>query len=385
MNDESFGFGTRAIHSGQEPDPTTGAIMTPVYMTSTYVQEYPGKLNGYDYSRTANPTRAALEANLASLEGGAFGLCFSSGMAAINTVFNLLRAGDHVITGNDLYGGTYRICRTLYEKFGLEFDFLEMTDLDTVAEAITPRTRLIMLESPSNPLMRLYDIEAIAELARERGVLTACDNTFASPYNQQPLALGVDIVFHSTTKYIGGHSDVIGGAIVLDDAELHRELAHFQNTVGGTPSPMDCFLQLRGTKTLHLRMQRHAENAMRIAQYLDKHPKVQTLYYPGLESHPQFDLAKRQMRTGGGMLSFELDATVEQAMRVASAFKIFTLAESLGGVESLVDHPVSMTHGAIPREERMKAGFNDGLIRLSVGVEDAEDLLADVEQALAAI
>jgi cystathionine beta-lyase/cystathionine gamma-synthase len=306
-------------------------------------------------------------------------------MAAINTVFNLLRAGDHVITGNDLYGGTYRICRTLYEKFGLEFDFLEMTDLDTVAEAITPRTRLIMLESPSNPLMRLYDIEAIAELARERGVLTACDNTFASPYNQQPLALGVDIVFHSTTKYIGGHSDVIGGAIVLDDAELHRELAHFQNTVGGTPSPMDCFLQLRGTKTLHLRMQRHAENAMRIAQYLDKHPKVQTLYYPGLESHPQFDLAKRQMRTGGGMLSFELDATVEQAMRVASAFKIFTLAESLGGVESLVDHPVSMTHGAIPREERMKAGFNDGLIRLSVGVEDAEDLLADVEQALAAI
>ena len=385
MNDESFGFGTRAIHSGQEPDPTTGAIMTPVYMTSTYVQEYPGKLNGYDYSRTANPTRAALEANLASLEGGAFGLCFSSGMAAINTVFNLLRAGDHVITGNDLYGGTYRICRTLYEKFGLEFDFLEMTDLDTVAEAITPRTRLIMLESPSNPLMRLYDIEAIAELARERGVLTACDNTFASPYNQQPLALGVDIVFHSTTKYIGGHSDVIGGAIVIDDAELHRELAHFQNTVGGTPSPMDCFLQLRGTKTLHLRMQRHAENAMRIAQYLDKHPKVQTLYYPGLESHPQFDLAKRQMRTGGGMLSFELDATVEQAMRVASAFKIFTLAESLGGVESLVDHPVSMTHGAIPREERMKAGFNDGLIRLSVGVEDAEDLLADVEQALAAI
>ena len=385
MNDESFGFGTRAIHSGQRPDPTTGAIMTPVYMTSTYAQEYPGKLKGYDYSRTANPTRTALEANLASLEGGAFGLCFSSGMAAINTVFNLLRTGDHVITGNDLYGGTYRICRTLYEKFGLEFDFLDLTDLDTVAAAVTSRTRLIMLETPSNPLMRLYDIEALTKLARDRGILTACDNTFASPYNQQPLALGVDIVLHSTTKYIGGHSDVIGGAIVVNDAELHGKLAHFQNTVGGTPGPMDCFLQLRGTKTLHLRMQRHAENAMQIAQFLTEHPKVQTLNYPGLESHPQFALAKRQMRTGGGMLSFELDATVEQAMRVASAFKIFTLAESLGGVESLVDHPVSMTHGAIPREERMKAGFNDGLIRLSVGVEDVEDLLGDVEQALTAI
>ena len=382
-NPENYGFGTRAIHSGQYPDPETGAIMTPVYMTSTYTQEAPGELKGYDYSRTCNPTRTALEANLAALEGGAHGLCFSSGMAAINTILNLLSAGDHVVSGNDLYGGTYRLCKTLYEKFGLSFDFVDMTDLDQIVDAIRPETKLILIETPSNPLLRLTDMAALAKVAKERDILTACDNTFATPYNQTPLSLGIDIVVHSTTKYIGGHSDVIGGAIVVDDENLRQELAHFQNTVGGTPGPMDCFLLMRGTKTLHLRMQRHAENAVQIANALAENPRVKNLHYPGLPSHPQYELCQRQMRTGGGMVSFELDASVEDAMRVASAFKVFSLAESLGGVESLVDHPARMTHGAIPREERIRAGFHDGLIRLSVGVEDVDDLLRDVAAAIA--
>ena len=384
-NQENYGFGTRAIHAGQHPDPTTGAIMTPVYMTSTYAQESPGEIKGYDYSRTCNPTRTALEGNLAALEGAAHGLCFSSGMAAINTILNLLQAGDHVLSGNDLYGGTYRLFRTLFEKFGVEFDFVDMTDLETVKAAIRPNTRLIMIETPSNPLLRLCDIEQLTKLAKQHNILTACDNTFATPFNQTPLALGCDMVVHSTTKYIGGHSDVIGGAIMVNDSELHGQLAHFQNTVGGTPGPMDCFLLLRGTKTLHLRMERHAENALQIATELDTHSKIKNLFYPGLPSHPQYELASKQMRTGGGMLSFELDASVEEAKQVASSFQIFTLAESLGGVESLVDHPVTMTHGAIPREERIKAGFHDGLIRLSVGVENVEDLLTDVTQAIATL
>jgi cystathionine gamma-lyase len=306
-------------------------------------------------------------------------------MAAIHTVLNLLQAGDHVVSGNDLYGGTYRLCRTLYEKFGLTFSFVDMSDPDIVAAAMGEKTRMLLLESPSNPLLRLSDITTLSALARERGILTVCDNTFATPYGQNPLRLGADIVVHSTTKYIGGHSDVIGGAIVVDDDELRRRLAHFQNTVGGTPGAMDCFLLLRGTKTLHLRMQRHAENALAVARHLESHPRVTRLYYPGLPSHPQHALAQRQMRDGGGMVSFEVDASVEAAMEVASSFRIFTLAESLGGVESLVDHPVSMTHGAIPREERMKAGFFDGLIRLSVGVEDVDDLLADIDGALAVL
>jgi len=384
-NQENYGFGTRAIHSGQRPDPTTGAIMTPVYMTSTYAQESPGEIKGYDYSRTCNPTRSALEDNLAALEDGSHGLCFSSGMAAINTILNLLQSGDHVISGNDLYGGSYRLFRTLYEKFGLEFDFVDMSDLSKVEAAIRPSTRLIMIETPSNPLLRLCDIQKLTELAHRHGILTACDNTFATPFNQTPLKLGCDIVVHSTTKYIGGHSDVIGGAIVVRDDELHEKLAHFQNTVGGTPGPMDCFLLLRGTKTLHLRMERHAENALEIAKALESHPRVKNLFYPGLPSHPQYGLATQQMHTGGGMLSFELDASVEQAKQVAASFELFTLAESLGGVESLVDHPVSMTHGAIPREERIKAGFHDGLLRLSVGIEDVGDLLTDVHRAIATL
>ncbi|MHC4853329.1 MAG: cystathionine gamma-synthase [Planctomycetota bacterium] len=379
------GFATRAIHAGNDPDPTTGAIMPPVYLSSTYVQEAPGQLKGYDYSRTCNPTRTALESNIAALEGGKHGLCFSSGMAAINTVLSLLQQGDHVVVSNDLYGGTYRLCRTLYEKFGLSFSFVNMADIDTVRAALTDDTRLLLMETPSNPLLRLCDIAALAELARSRRILTLCDNTFCSPYVQQPLKLGTDIVVHSTTKYIGGHSDVVGGALVLDDDGLRERLAHFQNTIGGTPGPLDCFLVLRGTKTLHLRMDRHAHNARLIAEALEAHPRVKHTYYPGLRSHPQHELCRRQMRNGGGMVSFELDATVAEAKRVASSFAIFALAESLGGVESLVDHPASMTHASIPREERIQAGFQDGLIRLSVGCEDAADLLADLDQAIAAL
>ncbi len=379
------GFATRAIHAGNDPDPTTGAIMPPVYLTSTYVQAAPGELKGYDYSRTCNPTRTALERNIAALEGGKHGLCFSSGMAAINTVLNLLQQGDHVVVNNDLYGGTYRLCRTLYEKYGLSFSFVNMADVDTVRAALTDNTRLLLMETPSNPLLRLCDIAALAELCRSRSILSLCDNTFCSPYVQQPLKLGADIVVHSTTKDMGGHSDVVGGALVLDDDGLRDRLAHFQNTVGGTPGPLDCFLVLRGTKTLHLRMERHAENAHHIAKALEAHPKVLRTYYPGLPSHPQHELCKRQMRNGGGMVSFELDASVAVAKQVASSFRDFALAESLGGVESLVDHPASMTHASIPQSERIKAGFQDGLIRLSVGCEDAADLLADLDSALAVL
>ncbi len=385
-NDSSpLGLGTRAIHAGNDPDPSTGAIMPPVYLTSTYVQEEPAVLKGYDYSRTCNPTRTALERNLAALEQGVHGLCFSSGMAAINTALNLLEAGDHVVAGNDLYGGTYRLCRTLYEKFGVSFDFVELSDLDAVRGALTSKTRLVMMETPSNPLLKLCDIAAIAEMCRAKGIMTMCDNTFATPYLQNPLTLGVDIVTHSTTKYLGGHSDVVGGTLIVNDDELRDKLAHFQNTVGGTPGPLDCFLVLRGTKTLHVRMQRHCENASRIAAMLAEHPKVAVVHYPGLPSHPQHELATRQMRAPGGMVSFELDASVEDAKRVASSFQIFALAESLGGVESLVDHPATMTHASIPQAEREAAGFRDGLIRLSVGIEDIDDLTADLERAIAAL
>ncbi len=376
-------FGTRAIHAGNTPDPTTGAIMPPVYLTSTYVQAEPAVLKGYDYSRTCNPTRTALEQNLAALEGAAHGLAFASGMGAINTVLNLLRSGDHVIAGNDLYGGTYRLCTTLYAKLGLEFDFVDLSDLDAVRAALRPSTKLVMAETPSNPLLKLCDIAALAELARAHGALSMCDNTFATPYLQSPLALGVDIVAHSTTKYLGGHSDVVGGALLLNDDDLRAQLAHFQNTVGTTPGPLDCFLVLRGTKTLHVRMDRHCDNAERVAHALVEHPRVSAVHYPGLPQHPQHELSKRQMRRAGGMVSFEVDASVEVAKKVASAFRVFALAESLGGVESLVDHPATMTHAAIPREERVAAGFQDGLIRLSVGIEDADDLLADLDRALA--
>ncbi|MFT6079242.1 MAG: cystathionine beta-lyase/cystathionine gamma-synthase [Planctomycetota bacterium] len=382
-SDRTPGFGTKAIHAGQSPDPTTGAIMTPVYMTSTYVQEAPGVNQGYDYSRSHNPTRTALEGNLAALEGGKHGLCFASGMAAIHCVLNLLQSGDHVIAGNDLYGGTYRLLQTLYTKFGLKTTFVDMTDLKKLEAAFQPNTKLVMLETPTNPLLRCCDLEAIADIAKKKGVLTMADNTFATPYLQTPLSLGCDIVAHSTTKYLGGHSDVVGGALLSNDQELHEKLMHFQNTCGGTPGPMDAFLVLRGTKTLHVRMDRHCENAMQVAEHLSSHDKVARVIYPGLESHPQHELVKRQMRKGGGMVSVELKASVEQAKQVCSSFGVFSLAESLGGVESLVDHPASMTHASIPAAERRAAGLEDGLIRLSVGVEDGDDLIADLDQAIA--
>ena len=376
------GFGTLAIHAGQQPDPTTGAIMTPVFLTSTYVQEAPSKTKGYDYSRSHNPTRTALEQNLAALEGGRFGLGFASGMAAITCVMNLLQAGDHVIAGNDLYGGTFRLLRTVYEKFGITTTFVDLTDLAQLEAAFRPNTKLVMLETPTNPLLRCCDLAAIAKLCRRHKVLSLADNTFATPYLQNPLALGCDLVVHSTTKYLGGHSDVVGGALISNDADLHKRLMHFQNSCGGTPGPMDCFLVLRGTKTLHLRMQRHCESALQVAKWLEAHPRVARVYYPGLPSHANHKIAKRQMRAGGGMVSFELKATVAEAMRVCSSFGVFSLAESLGGVESLVDHPASMTHASIPAAERHRAGLADGLIRLSVGVEDCADLIADLATAI---
>lgn len=372
-----------AIHSGQQPDPTTGAIMTPVYLTSTYVQAAPAKTKGYDYSRSHNPTRTALEHNLAAMEGGRFGLGFASGMAAIHCVLNLLQSGDHVIAGNDLYGGTYRILRTLYAKFGLETTFVDLADLAQLRAAFRPTTRLVMLETPTNPLLRCFDVAAIARIAHQHEALAMVDNTFATPFLQQPLALGADVVAHSTTKYLGGHSDVVGGALVSHDPELHARLAHFQNSCGGTPGPLDCFLVLRGTKTLHVRMERHCENALAVAKWLEAHPRVARVFYPGLPSHPHHALATKQMRAGGGMVSFELKATVAQAKKVCSSFTVFSLAESLGGVESLVDHPASMTHASIPAAERRKSGLEDGLIRLSVGIEDVADLIADLDRALA--
>ncbi|HEX5051537.1 MAG TPA: PLP-dependent aspartate aminotransferase family protein [Planctomycetota bacterium] len=376
------GFGTLAVHAGQSPDPTTGAIMTPVYLTSTYVQEAPSKTKGYDYSRSHNPTRTALEHNLAALEGGSHGLGFASGMAAIHCVLNLLQAGDHVIAGNDLYGGTYRLLRTLYAKFGLDTTFVDLTRPEELAGAFRPNTKLVMLETPTNPLLRCCDLSAITEICRGRGVLSMADNTFATPWLQRPLALGCDIVAHSTTKYLGGHSDVVGGALICNDPDLHTRLMHFQNSCGGTPGPMDCFLVLRGTKTLHVRMERHCDNALEIAKWLEADRRVARVLYPGLPSHPNHALAKRQMRAGGGMVSVELKATVAQAKKVCSSFGVFSLAESLGGVESLVDHPASMTHASIPRADRKRAGLEDGLIRLSVGIEECDDLVADLDQAL---
>ena len=376
------GFGTRAIHAGQEPDPTTGAIMTPVYLTSTYVQSEPAVTKGYDYSRSGNPTRTAMEANIAALEGGNWGLGFSSGMAAITCVLNLLEQGDHVVAGNDLYGGTYRLLTTVHQKFGIEPTFVDLSDLEAFEAALRPNTKWVLLESPTNPLLRVYDLAAITKICADRGILTLADNTFASPYLQTPLALGCDLVVHSSTKYLGGHSDVVGGVLVGNDEELKTRVMHFQNSVGGTPGPMDCFLVLRGTKTLHVRMERHCDNAEAVAGWLQKHPRVAHVHYPGLETHPQYEVASRQMRRGGGMVSFELDASVEQARRVMSSFRVFSLAESLGGVESLVDHPASMTHASIPAEERHAAGLSDGLTRLSVGIEDEADLIADLEQAL---
>jgi cystathionine gamma-lyase len=376
-------FGTKAVHAGVEPDPTTGAIMTPIYQTSTYVQAAPGDHKGYEYSRTHNPTRTALQNALAALENGRFGLCFATGMAAEDAVIKLLQPGDEVVSTNDLYGGSFRLFTKIFQQYGIKFTFVNMTDLATVKAAITPKTTLLWVETPTNPTLNVVDIAGIVALGKEVGALTVVDNTFASPYLQNPLDLGADMVMHSITKYISGHSDVVMGCLVLNDADLHARLAFIQNACGAVPGPMDSFLVLRGIKTLHLRMRQHCENGRAIAAWLAAHPKVERVYYPGLATHPGHAIAKRQMRDFGGMISFTLKGdNLDEAKRVLSSFKLFSLAESLGGVESLVGHPASMTHASIPKEEREKAGLKDSLIRLSVGIEDVSDLIADLQQAI---
>lgn len=374
---------TKFIHAGAEPDPSTGAIMTPIYQTSTYVQEAPGKNKGYEYARSQNPTRKALEDALAIIENGKYGLAFSSGVAATDAVLKLLTPGDEVITGNDLYGGTYRLFTKIFEKFGIRFRYVDMTDISAISGAITKNTKLIWTETPTNPLMNITDIGAVTALAKEQHILVCVDNTFASPYLQNPLDLGADIVMHSSTKYLGGHSDVIQGALIMNDTALREQLYFIQKSCGAVPGPMDCFLVLRGIKTLHVRMQRHCENGEKVAAFLRQHPKVGKVYWCGFEDHPGYAIAKKQMRGFGGMMSFTLkDDSVDKAMKVLSSTKIFSLAESLGGVESLINHPASMTHASIPREERIKNGLSDSLIRLSVGIEDLEDLVLDLEQAI---
>ena len=378
-------FETRAIHAGQDPDPQTGAVMTPVYLTSTYAQTEPAKpMGGYEYSRTHNPTRTALEENLASLEGGGWGLCFSSGLAATNALMDRLTPGDHVVAGDDLYGGTYRMFTKVFERYGIQFTFVNTTNTENVRAALKPNTRYVYVESPSNPLLRLTDIAACAEIAHAGGAELVVDNTFATPYLQRPLELGADLVLHSLTKYLGGHSDVVGGALIGRDPALQEEVAFYQNSVGGTPGPFDAFLVMRGTKTLAVRMDRHCDNAERIAEHLAGHPLVEKIHYPGHSSHPQHALCQKQMARGGGMVSFELAGGVPAGNAFACATRIFTLAESLGGVESLVETPPSMTHASIPAKVRHAAGLADGLVRLSVGIEHVDDLLADVNQALAA-
>lgn len=376
-------FGTKAIHAGQEPDPTTGAIMTPIYQTSTYVQAEPGDHKGYEYSRGTNPTRKALEDCIASLENAQFGLCFSSGMGAIDAVMKTLKTGDEVITGDDLYGGTYRIFTKIFAPMGIVFKFIDFTNPDNLKQHITPKTKMVWIETPTNPTCKIIDIEAVAKIAKANNILLSVDNTFASPYNQNPINLGADLVMHSVTKYIGGHSDLVMGALCTNSEKLYDELFYIYNACGATPGPMDSFLALRGIKTLHIRMERHNANGISIANYLKNHPAVDKIYWPGFETHPNHEVAKKQMRGFGGMISFTLKGdSKEQAFKVASSFKVFALAESLGGVESLIGHPASMTHASIPKEEREKVGVTDSLLRLSVGIEDIEDLIADIEQAL---
>ena len=383
--DDRGEFETRAVHAGQPPDPQTGAVMTPVYLTSTYAQRAPAEpIGGYEYSRTHNPTRTALERNLASLEGGTWGLAFASGLAATNALLDRLQPGDQVLAGNDLYGGTYRLFTRVFERFGLQFSFVDTAHLDDLRAALTPKTRYVFVETPSNPLLRITDLAGAAELAHGVGARLVVDNTFATPYLQRPLELGADLVLHSLTKYLGGHSDVVAGALVGRDEELREELAFLQNAVGGTPGAMDCFLVLRGIKTLALRMDRHCANARALAGFLEGHELVDRVLYPGLPSHPQHALAERQMGGPGGMLSFELRGGVEAANAFACATRVFTLAESLGGVESLVEVPPSMTHASVPPQVRRAAGLADGLVRLSVGIEHVDDLRADLERALQA-
>jgi cystathionine gamma-lyase len=382
-DDLRYGLGTRAVHAGQSPDPSTGAIMPPIYQTSTYVQDGLGRHKGFEYARTRNPTRDALERNLAALEGGRYGLAWASGLAATDAVLKLLNAGDHVICGENVYGGTHRLMVQVFQRLGLTFTFVDTRDPARIAEAVTPATRMLYVETPTNPMMRLTDLAAAGEIARARDLLLVVDNTFATPCLQTPLVFGADIVLHSTTKYLNGHSDMVGGALVLSRDDLAERLAFLQNAAGAVPGPMDCWLTLRGTKTLALRMRQHDASGRRIAAWLVERPEVKAVYYPGLPTHPQYDLACRQMKGFGGMISVEL-GSVERARRFVEAVRLFSLAESLGGVESLIGHPASMTHASVPPAMREAMGLTDGLVRLSVGIEDVEDLLGDIEAALGA-
>ena len=376
-------FGTKAIHAGMEPDPSTGAIMTPIYQTSTYVQESPGKHKGYAYARGKNPTRSALEKNIAALENAKYGLCFSSGMGASDAVIKLLRPGDEVIAGNDLYGGTYRMFTKVFAHFGIKFHFINMHNVNNIINYINKNTKMLWVETPTNPTMQIVDLKACGDLANKNNLLFVVDNTFASPYLQNPIDFGAHIVLHSVTKYIGGHSDVVMGALCMNDDKLYEQLAFIHNSCGATPGPMDSFLVLRGIKTLHLRMERHCTNGRAVAEYLRKHPMIDKLYWPGFTDFPNHEIAKKQMRDFGGMISFTLkDATLDETFAMASRTKVFSLAESLGGVESLINHPATMTHASIPREEREKAGVTDSLLRLSVGIEDVDDLIEDLKQAI---
>ncbi len=376
-------FATKTIHAGQKPDKSTGAIMTPIYQTSTYIQESPGKHNGYEYSRTGNPTRSALERNIAELESGKYGLCFGSGLAAIDAIIKLLKPGDEVISTNDLYGGSYRIFTKIFAKYEINFHFVDMSDLNNISKLISSKTKMLWTETPTNPMLNIVDISALSKVAKKHDLIFVVDNTFATPYLQRPIEHGADIVMHSLTKYMGGHSDVVMGAIVCNDDYISEKLYFIQNSCGAVPGPMDSFLVLRGIKTLHVRMQRHCDNAKEIAEFLDNHPKIQNVYYPGLATHKNHEIAKLQMKDFGGMMSFSLKGdSLEDAIKIVSNTRFFTLAESLGGVESLCGHPASMTHAAIPKEERLKSGVTDSLIRLSVGIEDVDDLICDLKSSL---
>ena len=376
-------FNTKTIHAGVHPDPSTGAIMTPIFQTSTYVQNAPGDHKGYEYARTQNPTRQVLEANVAALEEGKYGIAFGSGLAALDAIMKLLEAGDEVIATNDLYGGSYRLMTAIYGKLGIKSTFVDLTDPEVLKEHLSEKTKLVWLETPTNPLLRILDIRRLVDIAHEAGVMVCVDNTFASPYLQQPLTLGSDLVLHSATKYLGGHSDVVLGIVATSSEALAERLYYIQNASGGVPGPQDCFLVIRGIKTLHVRMQRACENAAKIVAFLQEHPKVDRIIYPGLPSHPNHDIAKRQMKDFGAMVSFDLKGEDPEAgLRVLQNTKLFALAESLGGVESLISLPAAMTHASIPREDRLASGLTDTLIRMSVGIEDVEDLIADLKQAL---
>ncbi len=376
------GFGTKAIHAGQEPDPRTGAVMVPIYQTSTFAQSSPGKHTGYEYARTGNPTRTAYETCVASLENGKYALAFSSGLATIDTLLHTLKSGDHVICSDDVYGGTFRLFDKVLRRFGLDFTFMDLSDLSKVKAAFRPNTRMLWIESPTNPMLKIFDIKALASLAREKNVLSIVDNTFMSPYFQRPLELGADAVIHSVTKYMNGHSDVVGGVFITSRDDLYESVKFLQNSVGAVPGPQDCFLVMRGLKTLHVRMKEHEQNAFEIAKFLEAHPKVTKVLYPGLPSHPQHELARAQMHGFGGMISFEVKGGLSEATRVLEKTRLFTLAESLGGVESLIEHPAIMTHASVPAENRKALGISDSLIRISVGIEDVKDLIADLSQAL---